>query len=284
MSTDYTKKKNAELEELLKSRSLPHTGKKADLVARLQQYDAEQAQAQTTKAPAAAGAEDEIDWEDDAAAATDPAGAAAIAAGGLTQPANPTAVPNQKIDIDPSKTDDLTVDPPTDSTVTNSDAKPTTTTTTDTAKATEPADSEAPKPNFASGVASTTLDSELAKRQKRAARFGIQESDSDALKALERAKKFGTGDAGDKSAVRGLDEALPERMARGQKRGRGRDEAATGGGGGGKRSRVRGGREGRQRREGSGTPGKRTEGGASGLGEKDRLAAEARKKKFAAMA
>lgn len=37
---DYAKKTVAELQEVLKSRSLPHTGKKADLVARLQEYDA----------------------------------------------------------------------------------------------------------------------------------------------------------------------------------------------------------------------------------------------------
>ncbi|KAL8630725.1 hypothetical protein Q9189_003566 [Teloschistes chrysophthalmus] len=32
MTTDYSKKRNAELEEILKARSLPHTGKKAELI------------------------------------------------------------------------------------------------------------------------------------------------------------------------------------------------------------------------------------------------------------
>ena len=36
---DYQKKTVAELTEILKSRSLPHTGKKADLVARLNEAD-----------------------------------------------------------------------------------------------------------------------------------------------------------------------------------------------------------------------------------------------------
>lgn len=36
---DYSKKTNAELQEILKSRSLPHTGRKADLVARLNEAD-----------------------------------------------------------------------------------------------------------------------------------------------------------------------------------------------------------------------------------------------------
>lgn len=36
---DYAKKTVAELQEILKSRSLPHTGKKAELVARLNEAD-----------------------------------------------------------------------------------------------------------------------------------------------------------------------------------------------------------------------------------------------------
>lgn len=270
MSTDYAKKKNAELEDLLKARSLPHTGKKADLIARLQQYDTEQATKSNT--PTTAGAEDEIDWEDDAAAA-EPTGAAAIAAGGLGQPANPTAVPNQVVDTDPSKTQDLTVDPPVATTEDTEAAA-----SVESAKAKE-ADKKKSLPS--TGIKATTLDDELAKRQKRAARFGIQESDEDALKALERAKRFGTGDAGEKVAVKGLDEALPERAARGQKRGRGTDDGGKKDGRE-KRSRVRGG--GRNGRERSGTPKGGVKKAGSGLNDKDRLAAEGRKKRFATTA
>lgn len=268
MSIDYTKKKNAELEDLLKSRSLPHTGKKAELIARLQQYDSDQASAKPTTTDAA-GAEDEIDWEDDAAATTDPVGAAAIAAGGLVQPANPTAVPNQVVDTDPSKTSDLTVNPP----VTDN-AK-----ITESAPAETAAEPEKPKVDFTAGLQSTDLENELAKRKARAAKFGIQESNEDALKALERAKKFGTGSEGDKVAVKGLDQALPER---GVKRGRGGDVREEGRQG--KRSKARGGgrNEGRNGRERSGTPkgGAKKATGGRGYSEADRAAAEKRKTRF----
>lgn len=268
MPIDYTKKKNAELEDLLKARSLPHNGKKAELVARLQQYDTDQASAKPTTITDAAGAEDEIDWEDDTGATTNPVGAAAIAAGGLVQPANPIAVPNQLVDIDPSKTSDLTVDSP----ATDDANAP-----TETSAAKE---AEKPKIDYTAGLDSTDLDNELAKRKARAAKFGIEESNEDTLKALERAKKFGTGSEGDKVAVRGLDQALPER---GVKRGRGGDGREEGRQG--KRSRVRGGgrKEGRNGRERSATPKggvKKAPNIAKGYGEADRAAAEKRKARF----
>ena len=251
-NTDYNKKKVDELQELLKARSLPHTGKKADLVARLQQSDAEtnsKAKPAGESAPAKASgsaskAEDEIDWEDDAAAATTDAGAAAIAAGGQAQPPNPTAVPNQAVDTDPSKTSDLKVKSPTAD-----------------AKAAAPSEPEKPVQDFSSGVQATSLDDELEKRKKRAARFGITETNEDALKAIERAKRFGGGSEADQSAVKGLNEALPER----RKRGRGTENE---GGRNGKRSRVRGEKEGGISK-------------GSGLTEKDKTAAEARKARFA---
>lgn len=273
MATDYTKKKNAELEDLLKSRSLPHTGKKADLVARLQHYDAEQAKktsaAASTDTKAPAGTEDEIDWEDDAGAAATVTGSVATEAGVIGQPPNPIAVPNQAVDTDPSKTDDLTVDPPA-AHLENEKAK----------LATNAETSKAPV-DFVSGMGSTTVDEELDKRKKRAARFGVQETDEDALKALERAKKFGTDDSANKGAVKGLNEALPER---GFKRGRGRGDE---GDANGRRKRTReGGRRknggGDGRRERSGTP-KDGVKKSGALSEKDRLAADARKKRFASM-
>lgn len=240
----YAKLKNAELEELLKERGLAHTGKKAELIARLTEDDAAKTGG---SAPATGG---ETNLEDD----KPPPVAAAQAAGGAgKQVPNPTAVPNQQVaDPDPSKTDDLTVV-----------AAPL---ANGTESKTDDATAPAPEKDFSSGLKSTAVDDELVKRQKRAARFGIEESDEkkddDALKALERAKKFGT----DSQAVKGLDAALPEKRA--GKRGRGRDdEEGVGGGrrGGAKRSRVR---------EGGGG------GAGAGLNEKDRLAAEARKKRF----
>lgn len=299
--TDYQKKKNDELSDLLKKRSLPHTGKKAELIARLQQYDTEHPEGDesTTSAPPTAAvtappaaAEDEIDWDDDGGAGvTDTAkasepGAVAMAAGGLGRVDNPTAVPNQAVDIDPSTTADLTIkggeNAATDkdgviATAGTTAAEDTTTTTTTAAAPTPAAD-------FSKGIATTDLDAELEKRKSRAARFGIQESDADALKALERAKRFGTGDKGDKEAVKGLDEALPDR---GRKRGRGGEkEGGEEEGRGGKRRE--GGRRGvgvRKADGGAERNGTRSgKPGASTVSERDRLAAEARKKRFAAAA
>ncbi|KAI4194994.1 MAG: hypothetical protein LQ350_007450 [Teloschistes chrysophthalmus] len=65
MTTDYSKKKNTELEEMPKARPLPYTGKKAKLIARLQQSDMGDAStkpAATKEIPP----EDEIDWDNDA--------------------------------------------------------------------------------------------------------------------------------------------------------------------------------------------------------------------------
>ncbi|MCJ1234202.1 hypothetical protein MMC14_002161 [Varicellaria rhodocarpa] len=348
MSTDYSKKKNAELEELLKAHSLPHTGKKADLIARLQAYDkdhppTESKPAAPTPSTATIVADDEIDWDDDEAGpdkATDPSAASAIAAGGQGRVDNPLAVPNQVAVIDPSTTDDLTITGDIGATTTTDDAPEATTEPTTTEPSKEiPAETNTseekpaeetpavppPAPvQFTAGLSSTTLDEELEKRKSRAARFGIQETTDEALKALERAKRFGTaGSAEEKTAVKGLDTALPERTySAGRKRGRrgddeerstkrvdrngrrdggkGRDagrDAGRGrdGGRGGQRMRGEGAGQrrdgGRERAEGGGQErrerggGQKKEGGATGtLSEKDKQAAEARKKRFTAAA
>ncbi|KAL8947734.1 MAG: hypothetical protein Q9222_006018 [Ikaeria aurantiellina] len=292
MATDYSKKKNADLEELLKARSLPHTGKKADLIARLQQADKDAANSSTaSKLPV----EDEIDWDDDATiapetstpaavsstsvpadlATTKPA-AAAIAAGGKGQSANPTAVPNQIPTAEPFKSDDLVVKSP--------DEKPST--TAPIAKKTDGEDAtkeeEAPKPpptDYTANIPTTSLESELEKRKARAARFGttVAVDDKEKEKAAERAKRFGT--EASKPVVKGLDEALPERS---RKRGRGGEDA--GDRGRGKRGKSGGGGGGRSRSKSKGREGKgkQVNGDAkSAQREKDKAAAEARKKRFA---
>lgn len=201
--TEYTKMKNAELEALLKERNLPHTGKKADLIKRLQESDAP-----------AAKTEDEIDWDDEPAAAaaskaTTDAAAVAIAAGGQGQPPNPQAVPNQQVDIDPSQTNDLTVTQPADDASTAPAA---------TADATAPSEAQPEEPakpavDFTSGLAKTTLDQEIEKRKARAKKFGMNEDEDEALKALERAKRFGNTEMPGK-----LNEALPERRERSERK------------------------------------------------------------------
>lgn len=216
---DYTKMKNADLEALLKERSLSHTGKKADLIKRLQDNDAQK----DTTAPASKDVvEDEIDWDDDVndgtKATTEPA-AAAIAAGGQGQVANPQAVPNQEPAIDPAETKDLTVLAPNDEST--EQPAPTTETTTETtsealptADAAPVAEKEKTPVDFSAGIAATTLEQEIEKRKARAKKFGIDESNDETLKALERQKKFGGTEAAEVELTGRLNEALPEKRER----------------------------------------------------------------------
>jgi SAP domain-containing ribonucleoprotein len=284
---EYAKMKNAELEALLKERSLPATGKKADMVDRLTKDD------EKKSAPATnTNAEDEIDWDDDGDEAAAPAAKTEASvttneetiekAGGEGQPPNPQAVPNQVADIDPAQTDDLTVQPPAEG---GEEAKPE-----------EPKE---PAPDFTKGLAATNLDEEIERRRKRAEKFGLKVEDDEGLKKLERAKKFG-----ESAAPRGLDEALPERGPR--KRGReGGDEAGDNKRRGGGRSGGRGGRGGgrdggRDRRDNRDTrdsrdnrdnrnrgdrePRKeqgRSNGSGTWMNDKDKAAADARKAKWA---
>jgi SAP domain-containing ribonucleoprotein len=275
MATDYAKKTNAELIEILKSRSLTHTGKKADLVSRLQQDD------ESKPAAKPDAADDVIDWDDEvpaevAAKPSTEAGAAAIAAGGKGPVANPVAVPNQKLDTDPAATDDLKVE------------------ATGAAAATDVAPTQAaeakPAVDFTRGLPSSELEEELRKRKARAEKFGIIEDSETALKEaqkqLERSKRFstGAGASAESSAsvgVRGLDEALPDERSRK----RSRNEQ---GGRGGKR-RDMGGRQQRNRPRG-GDGNRNREGGVQkpqpqpqqkkGWSEQDAQAMEARKKRF----
>ena len=255
---EYGKRKNDELIALLKERGLPHSGKKADLVKRLEDYDATGAGSAVKPV-----ADDEIDWDDEPAAdaaksATTQPAADAIAAGGVgVGVPNPQAVPNQIVAEDPSQSNDL-----------------------DVAAAGEPkpVGAEAEKveeKDFSQGLVDRTIDEEIEKRKARARKFGMPE-DTDDIKALERAKRFGTAD------LPGLlNKALPS------ERKRGRDDGEKDGGVR-KRSRgpQRGGRHGRgPRREKERTP--VATGGSGGgsypawMTKDDREKADARKAKFA---
>lgn len=272
---DYAKMKNAELETLLKERGLAHTGKKADLVKRLQDHDAEN----NTAAPAKADAgEDEIDWDDEPATTeaskptTEPA-AAAVAAGGQGQVSNPQAVPNQQPAIDPAETKDLSVSEPAPETAPATESQP--------VPEAPPAAEEKPAVDFSAGLAKTTLEQEIEKRKARAKKFGLDESTDETLKTLERAKKFGGTDLPGR-----LNEALPEKREkkqRGEKRARDapNEDAAR------KRTRPGpGGRKESGRRDGGKTQSQRTGGGNSQhkLSDADKAKAEARKAKFASAA
>ncbi|KAJ5129822.1 uncharacterized protein N7515_005861 [Penicillium bovifimosum] len=283
MATDYSKKTNAELVEILKARSLPHTGKKADMVSRLQQDDESKPSDAPAAAPSAAktdAPEDVIDWDDEPAetTTTEPsteAGAAAIAAGGKGAVPNPVAVPNQELGENPAVTDDLKVEA--------TGALPATTTQP------EAATEEKPAVSYTRGLPQTDLEAELAKRKARAQKFGIVEDEDTALKEatkqLERAKRFGTGAEAAGTGLSRLDQALPDERPR-KRRNDTRNEQ---GGRGGKRRDTGRNRNNRQRGGDKTNAGvKKSAPGANNAqkawSEKDQAALEARKKRFAAAA
>lgn len=264
MATEYEKKTVVQLQELLKARSLPTNGKKAELIARLQDADksATEAPAKETKADAA---EDVIDWDDDAKETTEPttqASATAIAAGGQGPVANPVAVPNQVLAEDPAKTSDLHVESQAGASSEGQKAE------------------EKPAVDYSMGLQATDVETELQKRKARAAKFGIAgDSTTEADKALERAKRFGTTESA--PAINGLDQALPEKS---HKRGRGDDQ----GGRGGKRRNLGGRNRHRGRNNGPSNKGSNQAGRSDApkpvYSDKDKAAMEARKKRFATAA
>ncbi len=283
----YTKQTNPELVALLKERGLPHSGKKADLIKRLEEHDASQsatAAPTTVPAPAATAKpaiEDEIDWDDDTAGATTEQAASAVAAGGVGEVKNPVDVPNQEVAEDPATTNDLTVAGNTTAVAETVEDAP--------AAAVEEKE-KSPEKDFTSGLAERTIDEEIEKRKARARKFGMPE-DSEEIKMLIRAKKFGVTDA---SAVPGmLNQALSAPGKGDRKRGPAGLDGALSEGGVHKRGRRDGGRgrgrdrPGMGRRQASGrpspAPGAKKEGGgyASWMGEEDRRKADARKAKFA---
>jgi SAP domain-containing ribonucleoprotein len=252
---EYGKKKNDELQALCKERGLPHNGKKADLVKRLEDHDAQG----TPAKPAVA--EDEIDWDEEPAietakAATSEPNATAIAAGGLGQPQNPQAVPNQLVGEDPTKPDNTVGAAP-----------------QGTEAAAEPR--KTPE-DFTLGLQERTLDEEIAKRKKRAEKFGLDPSTDETLKQLERAKRFGT------TVMPGLlNQALPQRAEKEKKRA----SESTQDGGIRKRSRQRpgpGSRQGSERKEKPAANGNGKTGSGGWMTEADKQAAEKRKARFAA--
>ena len=149
--------------------------------------------------------------------------------------------------------------------------------------------------NYALNLPTESLDDEAARRKKRAERFGTStaangEAESEDVKKAERAKKFGATESG----LGKLNVALPSERERGAKRKQEGEDTAMddpalirrGGGGrarGGFRSRgnrnVGGSRGGRRQ----GTPDRPTgvQKPAAYSNDRDRAAADARKKRFA---
>ncbi|KAK5052499.1 hypothetical protein LTR84_002363 [Exophiala bonariae] len=258
---DYAKKTVADLQEILKSRSLPHSGKKAELIARLNEADATVEQTEVAASENVAAPQEQ-----------------------------PTSAPEPVAEAPVQAVEDSTEPAPA---TTQADAAASPSANTDTALATSAA--------YALHLPTSEVDAEMAKRKARAERFGTanaaangteatgaEEADKETEKNLERAKRFGTG----QTAMGKLDEALPTERERGsRKRGR-TDEASTlddaglrrgfGGHGRGRggRFRGRGGRDNSRRRQGDRPVGVTKPTGAFSS-DGDRLAAEARKKKFA---
>jgi len=207
---DYSSMKVPELKKLLSERSLPQSGNKADLIARLQEYDKQQAaknaepQADSKKP---APAEDEIDYEDDDLPAT-------------TTTTTATKDNKDTVAEKPAATENApsAVSAPTASTEEKKTEPAATTSATTSEKAaeekkTEDAATAKTTSSFTQNLPPTDAKTEAEKRAARAARFGLDVQSEEAKKAA-RAARFGLP----QEAVAALDSALPERAPR--KRGR----------------------------------------------------------------
>ena len=141
--------------------------------------------------------------------------------------------------------------------------------------------------DYSIGLDQSSYEEEMKKRKARAERFGVpaEEPHAETRKAAERAKRFGTGNAAD-GGIGKLDEALLlERERRGKREREGEnglDDPGLKHGRGGKR-RFHGRRDRNEKRERKPTGVQKavSKPVAAFSSEKDRLAAEARKKKFA---
>ena len=153
-----------------------------------------------------------------------------------------------------------------------------------------PAAQDAAKPSFALNLAASDVDREMEKRKARAARFNVggqanadteatetAAADTEALKNLERAKRFGTG----QTAIGRLDEALPMERERGKKRGPVPENAVADDPALKKNFGRRKGFGKRNRDNPAKPTGVSKPGSGAFTNDKDRQAAEARKKRFA---
>lgn len=141
--------------------------------------------------------------------------------------------------------------------------------------------------DYSLGLTQSSYDDELKKRKARAERFGApaEDNNAEAQKAADRAKRFGT-DGHENGGVEKLDQALPMERERRPKRGREGESVLDDPG-------LKQGRGGKCRFEGKGRRNDRRGEKPTGVqkavskvtgafsGEKDRMAAEARRKKFA---
>jgi len=157
---DYSKLKVAELKEELGKRSLPVSGKKEELVARLLENEGKSKSTANADLGDLAPPEDDYDWDEPATKTTaksETKSAPAPASAPAASAAKPAAAPKQPLEAPKPSSETTAKSPP-------------------VAASTEATDE--------------ALAAELEKRKRRAERFGIPLADS--VKALERAKRFGT--------------------------------------------------------------------------------------------
>ena len=170
---DYSKLKVAELKEELGKRSLPVSGKKEELVARLVESEGKSKSTANADLGDLAPPEDDYDWDEPATKMylstevqltgstakpeSKPAPAPAPASAPVPAAAKPAATPKQPLEAPKPSSETTPKSPP-------------------VAASTEATDE--------------VLAAELEKRKRRAERFGIPLADS--VKAIERAKRFGT--------------------------------------------------------------------------------------------
>ncbi|KAK6537015.1 hypothetical protein TWF281_001219 [Arthrobotrys megalospora] len=205
--TDYNKLKVTELKEQLTARGLPTTGKKDDLVSRLAADDAAKASnqpngessAEPVKEAAPAPVSSTTETQDEKNETKKDTTVAPPASAPEPSATGPIEGEKKKFTFK-RLADEFDAPAPKET----EPVKP------EEPKAAEPAES------FAAGLASTDTDSELEKRKKRAARFGVPVAESSKL--AERAKRFAAdGDDSNKdTTIKALDSALGEN--RGKKR------------------------------------------------------------------
>ena len=157
--TDYSKLKVTDLKDLLSTRSLPVSGKKEELIARLTESDA--AQLPADDLGDLAPPEEDYDW--DAPATNTSAAKPETKSAAVPAPA-PSSAPKQAVEALKAATSTTAKSP------------------------SLPAPAPAPTPADTTD-ADAALAAELEKRKRRAERFGIPLAES--AKALERARKFG---------------------------------------------------------------------------------------------
>ncbi|KAF3285420.1 hypothetical protein TWF970_010477 [Orbilia oligospora] len=207
--TDYNKLKVADLKEQLALRGLPLIGKKDELVSRLVADDATKASNPPNGESSSEPAKEEAPVVASVTSATETPVEQQDTKKDTTAPPESVPEPASAAPIEGEKkkftfkrlADEFEAPAPNEVTKPEQPEQPE---ESEQPKAPEPVES------FTAGLATTNTDSELEKRKKRAARFGVPVTDS--IKLAERAKRFAAdGDDSNKdTTIKALDSALGE--------------------------------------------------------------------------